>query len=85
MICRAPATEAHHVTFAEKRGKGQKVGDQWTVPLCWSCHRALHAARNERSWWAIQGVDPLLAAAALAASSPVLKDHAVDNDLPDAC
>ena len=34
-ICECPPRcDPHHITYAEKRGFGQKVGDNFTVPLC---------------------------------------------------
>lgn len=37
---------------------GRKSGDDFAVPLCAACHHSLHAAGNEPTWWAMQGVDP---------------------------
>ena len=58
LIC-GTGGEAHHIMFAERRGMGQKVGDNWVVPLCHSCHMDLHSFGDEKSWWAIHGVDPI--------------------------
>ena len=38
---------------------GRKVGDDWTVPLCATHHRALHDAGDEKAWWAKHDHDPL--------------------------
>lgn len=51
--------EAHHVTFAQPNGMAMKVGDNWCVPLCHSCHMELHRFGDEKSWWDLQGTDPL--------------------------
>jgi len=36
-----------------------KVGDNWTVPLCFEHHEALHLFGSEQTWWATQGIDPV--------------------------
>ena len=51
--------EAHHIMFAEPNAMSMKVGDNWCVPLCHSCHMKLHAFGDERTWWDLQGIDPL--------------------------
>jgi hypothetical protein len=48
--------------FAQTRGLGLKVSDEFTVPLCRGHHRELHRAGNEPQWWAARGVDALDAA-----------------------
>jgi hypothetical protein len=50
---------AHHIQFAQPRAKGLKSGDDFTVPLCHPCHMDLHGFGDERSWWALKGVDPM--------------------------
>lgn len=45
--------------FAEPNAMSMKVGDNWCVPLCHSCHMKLHAFGDERTWWDLQGVDPV--------------------------
>lgn len=58
--CAEPApSQAHHLTFAQPKARGLKSGDQWSVPLCMTCHNALHARGNERAWWEAVGVDPI--------------------------
>jgi hypothetical protein len=44
---------------------GRKVSDKFTVPVCRLHHRELHRRGDERTWWAIQGIDPLAIAANL--------------------
>lgn len=58
LVCRSPG-EAHHVNIAMKRGVSLKVGDNWVVPLCHRCHMELHHFGDERSWWDINGIDPI--------------------------
>ena len=58
-----PPCHAHHIQFAEPRGHGQKVGDQWTVPLCGECHHRLHTTKEgERLFWVFEGIDAMQAA-----------------------
>lgn len=55
--------EAAHVSFAAPqwghygRGKGQKAGDRWVLPLSPDEHRRQHSM-NEREYWASVGIDP---------------------------
>ena len=60
-ICECPPRcDSHHITYAEKRGFGQKVGDNFTVPLCRMCHTNLHNYKyGEKLFWSLQGIDPL--------------------------
>ncbi len=37
-------TTAHHVTYG--RGRGQKVPDDMTIPLCVKCHDDFHTAKG---------------------------------------
>tara|TARA_B100000073_G_scaffold299885_2_gene266019 strand:+ start:17256 stop:17558 length:303 start_codon:yes stop_codon:yes gene_type:complete len=61
LVCfHPPRSHAHHIQFSEERGFGQKVGDQYTVPLCGMCHHKLHTCRDgERLFWVLEGVDAL--------------------------
>jgi hypothetical protein len=53
-------SEAHHLTFAQPRAMGRKTGDQYTVPLCHTCHMDLHNSPiSEKVWWATKGIDPV--------------------------
>lgn len=68
-ICgKAPGGQAHHLKTAEKRGVGQKVTDQWTVPLCHDDHIngvERVGSRNEVSWFNKRGINCLWLASAL--------------------
>jgi ERF superfamily len=57
LICARQPCDAHHLRFAQARGIGLKVSDEFTVPLCRGHHRELHRARNEANWWSTKGVD----------------------------
>ena len=62
VICGRQPCDAHHLRFAQTRGLGLKVSDEFTVPLCRGHHRELHRAGNEAIWWSTRGVDPMDAA-----------------------
>jgi hypothetical protein len=57
LICARMPSHAHHLRFAQPRALGSKVSDEWTVPLCFTHHRALHDAGNEELWWQVHAVD----------------------------
>ncbi len=65
LICGRRPCQAHHITYAQRRGLGQKVSDEFTVPLCTIHHRQLHDHGNERTWWATHAIEPLVVAAQL--------------------
>lgn len=58
LVCRRGA-EAHHLQHVGERGVGRKSGDNWAVPLCHECHMGLHRFGGERTWWDIEGIDPV--------------------------
>jgi DNA recombination protein Rad52 len=51
LICGRQPSDPHHLRFAQPRGIGLKVSDEFTVPLCRGHHRQLHQAGNEVTWW----------------------------------
>jgi hypothetical protein len=51
LICGRQPSDPHHLRFAQPRGIGVKVSDEFTVPLCRGHHRQLHQAGNEVAWW----------------------------------
>jgi hypothetical protein len=57
LICGRTPVHAHHLRFAQPRSMGNKVSDEWSVPLCFTHHRALHTVGNEEAWWAEKGID----------------------------
>jgi hypothetical protein len=59
LVCGGQPSDAHHLRFAQPRGLGLKVSDEFTVPLCRSHHREVHQTRNEIRWWAQLGIKPL--------------------------
>ena len=59
LICGRRPCDAHHLRFAQPRGLGLKVSDEFTVPLCRGHHRELHRAGDEAGWWTTTGVDAI--------------------------
>jgi hypothetical protein len=59
LICERLSCDAHHLRFAQVRGLGLKVSDEFTVPLCRGHHREVHRAGNEAQWWEKVGIDAL--------------------------
>jgi hypothetical protein len=59
LVCGREPSDPHHLRFAQPRGLGQKVSDEFTVPLCRAHHRELHRAGTERDWWSKNGLEPL--------------------------
>jgi hypothetical protein len=57
LICGRLPCDAHHLRFAQGRGLGLKVSDEFTVPLCRGHHREVHRAGNEARWWENAGSD----------------------------
>jgi len=44
LICARQPCDAHPLRFAQARGLGIRVSDEFTVPLCRGHHRELHRA-----------------------------------------
>jgi DNA recombination protein Rad52 len=65
LICGRTPSHAHHVRYAQSRGLGLKVSDEFTVPLCAIHHSENHSTGNERLWWEQHKIDPLAVASAL--------------------
>jgi Rad52/22 family double-strand break repair protein len=59
LICGRSPSHAHHIRYAQPRGLGLKVSDEFTVPLCAIHHSENHATGDERHWWQKHGLDPL--------------------------
>jgi hypothetical protein len=57
LICGRQPSDAHHLRFAQPRGLGLKVSDEFTVPLCRGHHRELHRSSIEANWWKNVGID----------------------------
>ena len=59
LICGRAPSHAHHLRYAQPKGIGLKVSDEFTVPLCAIHHQENHATGNERQWWQERNVEPL--------------------------
>ena len=59
LICGRAPSHAHHIRYAQSKGLGIKVSDEFTVPLCAIHHTENHTTGDERTWWAKHGIDPL--------------------------
>jgi DNA recombination protein Rad52 len=59
LICGRQPSDPHHLRFAQPRGIGLKVSDEFTVPLCRGHHRQLHQSGNEVTWWENLHIDAL--------------------------
>jgi len=57
LLCMYEPCQAHHITIAELRGWGQKVSDNYTIPLCYKHHHLLHMT-GERKFWQKLGINP---------------------------
>lgn len=56
-FCNGTPIVAHHLTFVNDRGGvALKTGDNWTVPLCFFHHSALHNM-GERTFWKTWQID----------------------------
>jgi ERF superfamily len=62
LICERLPCDAHHLRFAQGRGLGLKVSDEFTVPLCRGHHREVHRAGDEARWWENAGIDAIATA-----------------------
>ena len=59
LVCGRSPSHAHHIRYAQPRGLGLKVSDEFTVPLCAIHHSENHTTGNERQWWQEHNLDPL--------------------------
>lgn len=75
LVCGGEPSEAAHIRQSAPGkppiGMGLKPDDKFTVPLCHGCHMRQHEV-GEKSFFAEQGIKPLLVAAKLFAKSPDL-------------
>ena len=59
LVCGRQPCDAHHLRFAQSRGLGLKVSDEFTVPLCRAHHRELHQSGKEVEWWVRKSIEPI--------------------------
>jgi hypothetical protein len=65
LVCGRQPADAHHLRFAQIRGLGLKVSDEFTVPLCRGHHRQVHQVGSEEAWWEDMQIDALTIAMGL--------------------
>jgi hypothetical protein len=65
LICARQPCDPHHLRFAQPRGLGLKVSDEFTVPLCRTHHREVHRSADEQAWWQRYRIDALTIASNL--------------------
>jgi hypothetical protein len=70
-----PLRHAHHSRFAQCKGLGVKVSDEFTVPL-WAIHHQNRATGTERLWWREHKIDPLAVATHLWRKTPAIASAA---------
>lgn len=63
------AIECAHIRNGTGGGLGVKPSDRWCVSLCKDCHGLQHTV-GEKSFWQLNGKDPLALAEAFARKSP---------------
>jgi DNA recombination protein Rad52 len=86
LVCGREPSQAHHLTFCQRRGVSLKVSDEFTVPLCGLHHDELHRFGSERQWWENHNLDPEPIAAELWARtrmpSAMGMEPAVTTEIP---
>ena len=57
-ICGTLGVQVHHLLKGDpKRGTGRKAGDEYTIPLCFKHHQALHLCGGEGFYLAQHNID----------------------------
>jgi hypothetical protein len=59
LVCGRTPSDPHHLTFMQPRALGNRVSDEFTVPVCRIHHRELHRQGDEAAWWGKIHIDPL--------------------------
>jgi hypothetical protein len=59
LVCGRTPSDPHHLTFMQPRALGNRVSDEFTVPVCRIHHRELHRQGDEAAWWGKVHIDPL--------------------------
>jgi hypothetical protein len=62
LVCGRSPSHAHRIRYAQPRGLGLKLSDEFTVPLCAIHHHQIHTTGKEREWWEECNVDSLAVA-----------------------
>jgi ERF superfamily len=59
LVCGRTPSDPHHLTFMQPRALGNRVSDEFTVPICRIHHRELHRHSDEAAWWGKVHIDPI--------------------------
>jgi hypothetical protein len=59
LVCGRTPSDPHHLTFMQPRALGNRVSDEFTVPVCRIHHRELHRHGDEAAWWGKVHIDPV--------------------------
>ncbi len=59
LVCGRAPSDPHHLTFTQPRALGDRVSDEFTVPVCRLHHRELHRCGDEAAWWQKLNIDPV--------------------------
>jgi hypothetical protein len=91
LVCGREPCDPHYLRFAQSRGVGLKVSDEFAVPLCRAHHRELHRAGKEVDWWSRSNIEPIATARRLwiethslmiSRSFPGADNAALETELP---
>jgi hypothetical protein len=59
LVCGRTPSDPHHLTFMQPRALGNRVSDEFLVPVCRIHHRELHRQGDEAAWWGKVHIDPI--------------------------
>src|SRR5258708_40099639 len=59
LVCGRTPSDPHHLKFMQPRALGNRVSDEYTVPICRIHHRELHRHSDEAAWCGKVHVDPI--------------------------
>jgi hypothetical protein len=59
LVCGRMPSDPHHLTFMQPRALGNRVSDEFLVPVCRIHHRELHRQGDEAAWWGKVHIDPI--------------------------
>jgi hypothetical protein len=59
LVCGRTPSDPHHLTFMQPRALGNRVSDEFTIPVCRIHHRELHRHGDEAAWWGKLSIDPV--------------------------
>jgi hypothetical protein len=59
LVCGRTPSDPHHLKFMQPRALGNRVSDEFTVPICRIHHRELHRHSDEAAWWGKVHIDPI--------------------------